>query len=48
MKRGLIAIAIPQQAAPPDGTYFKPSVIDAQSKQIQITSTNSNYAPVGQ
>jgi hypothetical protein len=33
----------------PDGTnYLKQSVINAQSKQIQLTTTNSNYTPVGQ
>jgi hypothetical protein len=28
--------------------YLKQTVVNAQSKQIQITTTNSNYAPVGQ
>jgi hypothetical protein len=33
----------------PDGTnYLKQTVINSQSKQIQITTTNSNYTPVGQ
>ena len=28
--------------------YLKQTVVNAQSKQIQITTTNSNYTPVGQ
>ena len=35
-------------AALPDGTgYLQQAVLDAKSKQIQVTTTNSNYSPVG-
>jgi hypothetical protein len=35
-------------AALPDGTsYLQQTVLDAKSKQIQVTTTNSNYSPVG-
>jgi hypothetical protein len=55
---GLVfAAAQSQQAAPPAAGSsasqqkvgaLKQTVINAQSKQIQITTTNSNYTPVGQ
>lgn len=35
-------------AALPDWTrYLQQTVFDAKSKQIQVTTTNSNYSPVG-
>jgi len=38
-----------QFASLPDGTnYVQQTVLDAQGKQIQVTTTNSNYTPVGQ
>jgi hypothetical protein len=46
-----------QQAAPPAARAsasqqkvgeLKQTVINSQSKQIQITTTNSNYTPMGQ
>ena len=33
---------------PEGANYLRQSVINAQSKQIQITTTNSNYTPLGQ
>jgi hypothetical protein len=36
-------------ASLPDGTnYLAMTVLDAKEKQIQVTTTNSNYSPVGQ
>jgi hypothetical protein len=36
-------------ASLPDGTnYLRQTVLNAKSKQIQITTTNSNYAPLSQ
>jgi hypothetical protein len=36
-------------ASLPDGTnYLQKSVLDAKAKEMQITTTNSNYSPVGQ
>jgi hypothetical protein len=36
-------------ASLPDGTnHVQQTVLNAQSKQIQVTTTNSNYSPVGQ
>jgi hypothetical protein len=38
-----------QFASLPDGTnYLQQTVLDSQSKQIQITTTNSEYTPVSQ
>ncbi len=38
-----------QFASLPDGAnYLQQTVLDAQGKQIQVTTTNSNYTPVGQ
>jgi hypothetical protein len=35
-------------AALPDGTsYLQRTVLDAKTKQIQVTTTNSDYSPVG-
>jgi hypothetical protein len=37
-----------QMASLPDGTnYVQQSLLDATAKQLQVTTTNSNYQPVG-
>jgi hypothetical protein len=37
-----------QFASLPDGTnYAQQSVLGATAKQLQVTTTNSNYRPVG-
>ena|SRR5215813_10225612 len=45
--KDVVTLAI-QFASLPDGTnYVQQSVLDATAKKLQVTTTNSNYQPVG-
>jgi hypothetical protein len=37
-----------EMASLPDGTnYVQQTVLDATAKKLQVTTTNSNYQPIG-
>jgi hypothetical protein len=45
--KDVVTLAI-QMASLPDGTnYVQQTVLDATAKQLQVTTTNSNYQPIG-
>ena len=45
--KDVVTLAV-QFASLPDGTnYVQRSILDATAKQLQVTTTNSNYQPIG-